>query len=51
MVGTLSALEANNSQGDLVRRLEPGEVFRAEGPRHTPVQEVLNYLGLRGLSD
>ena len=45
-VGTLSALEANDSQEDLVRRSEPSKVLLAEGPRHTPVQQSLDYLGL-----
>ena len=46
MVGTLSALGANDSQEDLVvHRSESGEVFRAEGLRHTPVQQCLNHLG------
>ena len=48
VVGTLSALAANNSQEDLVvRQSEPGEVFRAEGPRHTCVQQGLSHLGLQ----
>ena len=35
----LSVLEANDSQENLVvRRLELGDMFRAEGSRHTPVQ-------------
>lgn len=39
VIGTLSALEDNDSQEDfVVRRLELGDVFRAEGPRYTPVQ-------------
>ena len=29
----------------VVRRSEASEVLRAEGPRHTPVQQSLNYLG------
>ena len=38
VVGTLSALEAINSQEDLVvRHSELGKVFRTEGPSHTPV--------------
>ena len=46
--GTLSALEANDSQEDSVARLsEPSDVLRAEGPRHTPVQHSLNYVGLQ----
>ena len=48
VVGTLSALEANDSQEDSVaRRSEPSDVLRAEGPRHTPVQHSLNYVGLQ----
>ena len=31
----------------MVRRSEPSEVMHAEGPRHTPVQQSLNYLGLQ----
>ena len=31
----------------MVRRSEPSEVLRAEGPRHTAVQQSLNYLGLQ----
>ena len=27
--------------------MELGKVFRSEGPRHTPVQQGLNYLGLQ----
>ena len=30
-----------------MRRSEPTEVLRAEGPRHTPVQQSFNYLGLQ----
>ena len=42
MVGTLSAQEANDSQEDLVvHRPEFGEVFRAEGPRHTTYESLL----------
>ena len=47
VVGTLSALETNDSQEDLVRRSEPSEVLRAEGPRHTPLEQSPNYLGLQ----
>ena len=47
VVGALSALEANDSQEDLVRRSEPSEVLRAEGPRHTHPYSSLNYLGLQ----
>ena len=48
VAGALSALEANDSQEDLVvRRSEPSEVLRAEGPRHTAVRQSLNYLGLQ----
>ena len=48
VVGTLPVLEANDSQEDLVVRLsEPGEMFRADGPRQTPVQQSLNHLGLQ----
>ena len=47
VVGTLSTPEANNSQGDLIaRQSEHGQVFRPEGPRHTPVQQGLNQLDL-----
>ena len=46
IVGTLLALEANGSQEDSVVRLsEPSKVLRAEGPRHTPVQQSRNSLG------
>ena len=31
----------------MVRRSETSEVLRAEGPRHTPVQQSHNYLGLQ----
>ena len=48
VVGTLSALEANDSQEDfVVRGSELGEVFHAERPRHTPAQHGLNHLGLQ----
>ena len=48
MVGTPSAVEPNDSQEGLaVSRSELGEVFRAEGPRQTPVQQGLNHLGLQ----
>ena len=48
VVGTPSALEASDSQEDLVvRRSEPSEVLRTEGPRHTPVHHILNFLGLQ----
>ena len=44
----LSELEANHSQEDLaVRRSEPGEVFRADAPRHAPVQQGFNHLALQ----
>ena len=45
VVATLSALEANDPQEDLV--------VRTETPRHTSVQQGLNHLGLQraGLSD
>ena len=48
MVSTMWALlEANDSQQDLsVSRSKLGKVFRSEGPRHTPVQQGLKYLGL-----
>ena len=40
VAGTLSALEANDSQEDsVVRRSAPSEVLRAEGPRHPPVEQ------------
>ena len=38
MIGTLWALEASDSQEDLLRLSELGEVFLAVDPRHTPVQ-------------
>ena len=43
------ALEANNSQEEdlVVRRSELGEEFHAEGPRHTPVQQGPDHLGLQ----
>ena len=48
VAGALSALEANDSQEDsVVRRSEPSEVLRAEGPRHTAVHQSLNYLSLQ----
>ena len=47
VVGTLLALEANDSQEDLVHRSESGEVFSAEVPRHTPVEQCRNHLGLQ----
>ena len=48
MVSTKSALEANDSQQDLVvSRSKLGKVFRSEGPRHTPVEQGLNHLGLQ----
>ena len=48
MVGTKSALEANDSLEDLVvSRWKLGKVFRSQGPRHTPVQQGLNHLGLQ----
>ena len=38
----------HDSQEELmVRRSDPGEEKRAEGPRHTPVQQGLNHLGLQ----
>ena len=48
VVGTKSAPQANDSQEDLVGRSRPGKkVYRTEGPRHTPVQQGLNLLGLQ----
>ena len=48
MVGTKSALQANDSQENLVvSRSKLGKVFRFEGPRHTPLQQGLNHLGLQ----
>ena len=48
VVSTKSALEANDAQEDLVVSCSKlGEVFRSEGPRHTPVQQGLDYLGLK----
>ena len=53
VVGILSALEANDAQEDLVvRRSEPSEVLRAEGPRHTAAQQLqLPRPSAYGLSD
>ena len=31
----------------MVSRSKLGKVFRSEGPRHTPVQQRLNHLGLQ----
>ena len=46
VVGTLSALEVNDSKEDVVvRRSDPSEALRAEGPRHTAVQQSHNFLG------
>ena len=45
MVSTESALDANDSQQDLVTRSKLGKVFGSERPRHTPVQQGLNRLG------
>ena len=49
VVDTTSALEVKRSQKDLVvsRSKLGNEVFRSEGPRHTPVQQGLNHLGLQ----
>ena len=48
VVSTKSALEANDSkQAFTVSRSKLGEVFRSEGPRHTPVQKRLDHLGLQ----
>ena len=47
VVGTLSALEADDSQADLVRLSEPSEVLRAEGPRHTPVVSITSAFSVR----
>ena len=48
MVSTKSALEANYSQQDLlVSRSKLGKVFCSEDPRHTPVEQGLNHLGLQ----
>ena len=48
VVGTLSALKANDPQEDLVvHRSELGEAFRAESPRNTSLQQGLNHLGLQ----
>ena len=38
VVGTLFVLEANDSEQDAVCRSELGQVFRAGGPHHAPVQ-------------
>ena len=40
MVGTVSALEAIDSQEDLVSCSDLGKVFRSEGPRHIPHNRV-----------
>ena len=48
VVDTLSARKANASQeGSVVRRSEPSEVLRAEGPCRTPVQQSIGYLDLQ----
>ena len=49
VVGTESALEANNASQEhlMVSRSKLGKVFRSEDPRHTPVQQGLNHLGLQ----
>ena len=48
MVSTKSALEAIDSQEDtVVSRSKLGNELRSEGPRHTPVQQDLNHLGLQ----
>ena len=47
MVSSKSALEANDSLKDLVAsRSKLGKVFRSKGPRHTPLQQGVNHLGL-----
>ena len=53
VVDTLWALKANISPDDMVvRRSEPTEVLRAEGPRHTPLQQSeLPRFSAYGLSD
>ena len=46
VVGTLSALEANDPQEDfLARRSEPGGVLDAKSPRQKPVLQGLDHLG------
>ena len=48
VVGALSTLEANDLQEELVvHRSGPSEVWRAEGPRHTAVQQSPNDLSLQ----
>ena len=48
MASAISALEAYDSQVDLmVSRSKLGKVFCSEGPRHAPVQQALNDLGLQ----
>ena len=47
VVGAFPPLEPNDSQENLVHCSEAGEVFRAEAPRHTPVQHYLHHLGLQ----
>ena len=48
MVNTDSVMEANDSQQDwVVSRLMLGNMFRSEGPRHTPVQYDLNHIILQ----
>ena len=44
VVNTLSAVDADDSPENLVRRSEPRQVLRAEGPRCTPVQLSMNFL-------
>ena len=48
MVGTKSALEAIDSQEDLVvSRSKLGKVFCSEGSGRIPIQQGLNHLGLQ----
>ena len=48
MVSTKSALEANDSQQELVvSRPKLGKEFRSEFPRHTPVLQGVHKLGLQ----
>lgn len=47
MVGALSALEANDSKGNLVRRSELNELMRAERSRHAHVQPCVNHLAFQ----
>ena len=50
VVGAFPPLEPNDSQENLVHCSEAGEVFRAEAPRHTPVQQYLHHFILSSIS-